>query len=229
MKRAITAADIVVTETQEFPLAELAAQIAAVSDIDSFRTELISMRDMHDNIRKKLFCLGVITKALSFLDETILLFGGTAVEYYTSGGYEGNDIDIFGTNHGKVFGVLRLLGFSGNADHWEFEGFPWPIHYVDDVTLGQDAKMIKIDEKYQVHIIRVENAIVSQLSKIVSGENSNLWYAVARDMLEYHQANIDYEYLHDLADKGGEELKTILRTIEALLNLYVNGVRIYCP
>jgi hypothetical protein len=70
--------------------------------------------------------------------------------------------------------------------------------------------------------MRVENLIVDQLWKVVEGDDSNLYYALAQDMVEYHQADIDYCYLHELAKSRGEQLSTILRTIEALLNLEIN-------
>lgn len=190
-------------------------------DISRLKKELNYMQEMRSDINKKLFCLGVITAALDTLNETIVLFGGTAVEYYTFGGYEGNDVDIFGTNEDIVLGVLKQLGFEGGADHWETEHFPWTIHFpfTEEDIQWKSVSTLKIDENYKIHIIRLENAIVDQLWKIIEGDDSNLYYALARDMIEYHRANIDYGYLHELANGRGEKLGIILRTIEALLNL----------
>jgi hypothetical protein len=211
-------------EAPEIPLPELAEQIAAFRDIDSIRLELSSMRDMQDDLRKKLFCLGVITDALGILNKTIVLFGGTAVEYYLSGGYQGKDVDISGTN--EALGILKLLGFNRTTgDHWGIEGFPWTIHFSEEDIIGEDVNTLKINEKYQVHIIRVERAIFNELWKIVEGDDCNSYYGRARDMIKCHQTNINWSYLHELAEeqseRQSEQLKAILRTIEALLDLKV--------
>lgn len=190
-------------------------------DIATYKNELKSIQKMRDDIHKKLYCLGIITEALEKIDEKIILFGGSAVEHYTFGGYEGEDVDVFGTNEEKITDLLRVLGFESSNDHYELDCFPWAIHYAftEEDVINERITTVKVNGKYKIYMIRVENAIIDQLWKIIEREDSNLYYAVARDMIDYHQDNIDFKYLHALANNQRDKLMIILRTIEALLNL----------
>jgi len=65
-------------------------------------------------------------------------------------------------------------------------------------VINERIKTIDVDEKHKFRVIRVENAIIDQLRKIVEGGYSNLYYVLVRDMLEYYQDSIDFKYLHRL-------------------------------
>ena len=94
--------------------------------------------------------------------------------------------------------VLKILGFEGGTDQLSLDCLPYILHYAfteEDID-NEIVTVININGRYRIYISRVENIIIDQLWKIVEGDDSNLYYALVRDMIENHENIIDFNSIN---------------------------------
>lgn len=105
----------------------------------------------------KLLPIALITSFLSREKVTPVIYGGTAVEYYTSGSHESSDVDLLCTNPRRLKEVLSEIGFRQEVDFFYHDSLPVPIQLRMDVEAELDHRNTVINvEGYEVQIITVE-------------------------------------------------------------------------
>ena len=75
------------------------------------RERMDGLADQPDPLRRKFIALGLLTERLTPTGLTPVLVGGTAVEYYTAGGYASKDIDLALPTSDSVNEAFEELGF----------------------------------------------------------------------------------------------------------------------
>ena len=55
---------------------------------------LLKIEQFKDPLKEKLYALSILTEALKDIDLKPILIGGTALEFYSLGGYATKDVDI---------------------------------------------------------------------------------------------------------------------------------------
>jgi hypothetical protein len=147
-------------------------------------------------LERKLYFCAVLTRSLRGTRPIIV--GGTAVEFYTAGGYSTRDIDLVCSDREAVVGRLRDYGFEQFGRHFYDEELDLSIEIPGTELAGDESRVRKVIVEPKVglaaYVIGVEDIIVDRLNAYVywkSGDDG-LW---AREMMVLHRDEIDWEYL----------------------------------
>lgn len=164
-----------------------------------------------------LHIMATITKELSKYGIKPIIVGGTAVEFYTTGGYTTVDIDIVGARHDIIAKVLESCGFIKTIGrHWYNEKYDIAIEIPDNVLDGSIDKVLEVDiDGEKVYIIGIEDIIIDRLCayKFWDSKDDGMW---AKSMLNIHWDEIDFDYLHKAASE---------KQISDVLNETINAVK----
>jgi predicted nucleotidyltransferase len=150
-------------------------------------------------VTSKLLPIGLITSFLSREGVTPVVYGGTAVEYYTSGSHESSDVDLLCTNPRRLKEVLLEIGFRQEVDFFYHDSSPVPIQLREDVDAELDHRNTVINvEGYEVRIITVEQTILDYTHKFVEN-GANLEPVFVADLIEDYQGELSFERLLERA------------------------------
>ncbi|NPV52950.1 MAG: UbiD family decarboxylase [Firmicutes bacterium] len=176
-----------------------------IQNAQSLRERLEKAAQIDDPLKRRLYTLGVITRALSRYKVVPILVGGSAVEFYTLGGYSTLDIDVVVSGREEFDAILRTLGFSkGKGErHWYNEALDIAIEAPDSKLAGSKEKIttIQIDD-LSVYIIGIEDLILDRLRAFVFWKSSSDGEWAGR-MIGVHASWIDWNYLHEQASREG--------------------------
>ncbi|AEM77743.1 DUF6036 family nucleotidyltransferase [Thermoanaerobacter wiegelii] len=161
--------------------------------------------------------MATITKELLKYGIKPIIVGGTAVEFYTTGGYNTIDIDVVAPRHDIIAKVLDLYGFKKTTGrHWYNEKYDIAIELPDNVLDGSIDKVLEVDiNSEKVYIIGIEDIIIDRLCayKFWDSKDDGMW---AKNMLNIHWNEIDFDYLHETAMKKG---------VGDVLNVIINAIK----
>lgn len=177
---------------------------------DRFQQLLNQAAAKQDKLEKQIYVAAVISAAFEEKDISVVLVGGTVVEYYTAGGYATADIDMVlpPLEKNEVERIMRKLGFERFEDyrHWlhpliaipvEFPPGPLQIGHL----LVQEVNEIEI-EKIRLKILKVEDILLDRL--IMAQEWKDLQAQVQAEMLMFaHYFEMDWPYVHQRASQLG--------------------------
>ncbi|OGQ05244.1 MAG: hypothetical protein A2W61_04290 [Deltaproteobacteria bacterium RIFCSPLOWO2_01_44_7] len=105
----------------------------------------------------------VIADALRTVGEDPILVGGTAVEFYTEGGYATQDIDMVTPGGPSLFEVMMNLGFERRGKDFIHEELEIYIEF-PGVSLGGERQSDLLDvDGTPLLIISIEDLIVDRL------------------------------------------------------------------
>lgn len=158
-------------------------------------------KSISEPLKKRLFVLAVITKALEEYKIKPVLIGGGAVEYYTFGGYATQDTDLAVENHQKLDEVLKKLKFKAEGRYWYREDIGALIESpAGNLKVhGETAPLteVKIGD-LKCYIIGIEDLIIDRLNGYVHWrwQDDLRW---AREIARNHSARIDWKYLRQRA------------------------------
>lgn len=171
-----------------------------------------------DDLKRKLRFLALLTEDLKQDGISPILVGGTALEFYTFGGYATADIDIVVSGREKVAKVLEEMGFEREGRHWYNEGIDVAVEIPDNTLAGSNDKAVSVSiDGKKAYIIGPEDLIVDRLSAAKFWKvQSDLDWAVS--LLLLHSDKIDREYLAGAAEKAGVDdmLSRVLKEYETL-------------
>ena len=168
------------------------------------------LKSIDNPLEKRLYFLGLLTKALEKYNVQPVLIGGNAVEFYTAGGYATNDIDIAAPSE-PVDKVLKEWEFSKEGRFWinesldiliEAPAFSLKAHQLDKLT------EITIDNM-KVFIIGVEDIVLDRLNAYVhwNSKDDLMW---AREIIANNKDSFDWDYLlKEADDKVKKEIKKL--------------------
>ena len=139
--------------------------------------------------------------------------GGSAVEFWSTGGYASRDIDVVVFDRDAAAAVLKRSGFEQIGHHWVHAASDLWIEFPGTVlTYGPDAYQRIADVSisgHQVQVISVEDLIIDRLC---SGRDADLSWA--RELVALHQKSIRPQELRDLGTLNGV---AVLAQVELLL------------
>lgn len=166
---------------------------------------LKKLEKMPDTWEKRLFFMGILTKALKKDNLTSIVVGGHAVEFYTLGNYTTGDIDIVIADTEPLNRILKGWGFKKEGRHWYSEKYDLALESPAWQLDGNKEKIWQIEtEGLEVYLIGIEDIIIDRLNAYVHWRSlsDGEW---AETMLRLHQKKIDWKYL----TKRCREEKTI--------------------
>ncbi len=181
------------------------------------REALAEAAKIEEPFKRRLYVLGVITRALEPARIVPILVGGCAVEFYTLGSYATQDVDVVVSGRDEFDSVLRSLGFSrGTGErHWYSEALDVAIEAPDNVLAGSQDRVVVVDVNgFDVHVIGLEDLIIDRL-KAFSFWKSAADGEWAGRLIALHEPAIDWDYLRGQTEREGlaNALETVRRGV----------------
>ena len=172
------------------------------------------LKSIDNPLKKRLYFLGLLTRALEKYNVQPVLIGGNAVEFYTAGGYTTYDIDI-ASPHEPLEKTLKKWDFKKTGRHWTNEELDIiieaPTSFLEAHELERLAEVLVDDLK--VYIIGIEDIIIDRLNACIHWKSSDdcIW---AKEMLINYKNSVDWSYLSEVADaKVKQKLEKLKKEI----------------
>ncbi|MBS7622587.1 hypothetical protein KEJ39_02785, partial [Candidatus Bathyarchaeota archaeon] len=150
--------------------------------------------------RRIYFC-AVLAKELEPKETKPVVVGGTAVSFYTAGGYVTGDIDLVYPDKDAAVRVLERYGFKRFGRHWYHEDLDIVIEIFESGNIGDKDKLTTVEiEGLKAYLLSVEDSILNRLNAYVHWKSlsDDLWI---REMMRLHADRIDWSYLEAEAKK----------------------------
>ena len=182
---------------------------------ENLKARLDKVKAVTDPLQRKLWALAVITKALEPEKLRPILIGGTALEYYSLGGYATADVDIALPYEPIVDKIFNELGFKKEGRYWTHAELDLLFEAPAGYLKGEDAELTKVTiEDLVCYILGVEDLIIDRLNRYVhwKWEDDGRW---VRRLIALHGKEMDLKYLRRRAtqEKTLEILEGILKEI----------------
>ncbi len=177
------------------------------------KERLNKIKSMSDPLQRKLWALAVVTKALEPLKMRPILIGGTALEYYSLGGYSTTDVDIALPYDPQVDKVFAALGFKKEGRYWSNNELDLLFEAPAGILKGEDAEITKVMMDDMVcYILGLEDLIIDRLNGFVHWrwEDDGRW---VKRLIALHKKDLDLTYLRRRAavEKTAEALERLLK------------------
>ena len=157
-----------------------------------------------DPLTKRLYLGSIISAAFKDEGFDIILVGGSAVEFYTAGGYMTGDADFHVYANADKERVMHELGFEGNSRNYSL-GDQY-IEFVSDKFSGNRNRVITQKCAYgYVKIIGLEDILLDRIA--VSGNHfeqvlkPSAEWAVSLMYSHFHE--IDWKYVKEKTVEDG--------------------------
>lgn len=169
---------------------------------------------------RTLYVLAALTEVLKPQHITPFLVGGSALEFYTFGGYATGDIDLVAEERHVVGQALEKLGFEHKPGfrHWYHKVLDISIEIPDTVLAGAEDKATVVDvQGTPVRIIAPEDLLIDRLAayKFWQSTRDGDW---AARLFAIHGESMDLGYLRQRAqnEKVGDVLDEIISRAKQL-------------
>lgn len=146
--------------------------------------------------KRRVYFVGILTKALQKFKIRPVVVGGHALEFYTLGGYTTGDIDLVIPGLPKeIDKILKDFGFEKIGRHWDSEEFDIAVEVPASTLDGDYERILKANiEGLKVYFIGIEDLIIDRLNAYVfwKSEEDGLW---AENLMRIHKSKVDWKYL----------------------------------
>ena len=165
-----------------------------------------------DPVWRKLCVVAAITRALETQNIRPVVIGGTAVAFYTLGGYMTEDIDLAVIGRAQFAEALAMLGFVRQGRLWQHPDFDFPVEAPADALAGEDAPRTTINVNgVTVTVIGIEDLIIDRLNAHVHWRSASDGEWVLA-LLQLHGKAVDWSYLeHKACEHKTEAALTTIR------------------
>ena len=183
------------------------------SMMGTLRERLERIKTMADPLQRKLWALAIVTKGLEPAGLRPILIGGTALEYYSLGGYATSDVDIALPYDPAVDRVFAELDFKKEGRYWVNDELDLLFEAPAGILKGEDAELTKVSlDDLVCYVLGLEDLIIDRLNGYVhwKWEDDGRW---VRRLVHLYRPELDIEYLRRRAnqEKTIEALETILK------------------
>ncbi len=164
--------------------------------MNEYEVLLKKLKEISNPLKKKIFFLGLLTKALEKEKGKPVLVGGCALEFYSTGGYATGDIDIIYHDR-KILGEkLEEWKFRKQGRHWINDELDIFIEVPGDALSEDEEKRITLVEidKLKVYLLGVEDLIIDRLNAFVHWKSTDDGYW-AKELLFIYGEELDIKYL----------------------------------
>jgi predicted nucleotidyltransferase len=153
------------------------------------------LRQIQNPFDRRIYFCAVLTKELEPIGVEPVVVGGTAVSFYTAGGYVTGDVDLVCPDRDAVVKILEEYGFKRFGRHWYHEDLDIAIEIFESGDIGDREKMTTVEiGGLRTYLLSVEDAILNRLNAYVHWKSlsDDLWI---KEMMRLHSDKIDWEYL----------------------------------
>ena len=162
-----------------------------------------------DRLRRTMWFVALLTKHLgggTAVYAQPILVGGGAVEFYTTGGYATQDVDLVVFDPQPVEAVLAASGFIKVDRYWHAADCDLLVELPGKTLThapGAYERVVAVTTSLGVaHVIGLEDILISRLYAGIS-ENRRNDLKWAREMALLHCARLDWQALEQLASSNG--------------------------
>jgi predicted nucleotidyltransferase len=162
--------------------------------------KILSIRNLVD---KKAYFMSLLTRETELKNVKPIVVGGSAVDFYTNGVFQSNDIDLVGSR--KIIGDVleNTFGFKRSGRHWIDEQIGIFIEVPGDYLAGSKDKITTMTvEGLKLYIIGIEDLIIDRMAACQEWK-SETDCRQAHYLLRYYQSRIDFEYISEKAKQEG--------------------------
>jgi len=155
--------------------------------------KILSIRNLVD---KKAYFMSLLTRETELKNVKPIVVGGSAVDFYTNGVFQSNDIDLVGSR--KIIGetLENTFGFKRSGRHWIDEQIGIFIEVPGDYLAGSRDKITTMTvEGLKLYIIGIEDLIIDRMAACQEWK-SETDCRQAHYLLRYYKSRIDFEGLH---------------------------------
>lgn len=165
-----------------------------------------------DVLKKKLLFMGLLNKKLEQQPSKPVVVGGTALEFYTAGGYATIDIDIVYPSE-PLEAILARLGLTKKGRYWFSDDLGIVLEAPSSfLEAGARKRVVEVKVgAFSVTLLGIEDLVIDRMNAFVhwrSDDDGN-W---AKELLAIHGQDLDRGYLLKAAKKNkvDEELNLFL-------------------
>lgn len=172
------------------------------------RSEFEQIKKIKNRLDKTIYFAAILAKELKDYGIKPVLVGGGALEFYTRGHYMTMDIDLVVQGRDQAKEALEKFGFERSIGEksWYHDELELSVEIPDDVLAGSMNKIVEVefDDGLIAYVIGVEDLIADRL-------NAYKWWQSLSDgqwataLLAIHYADIDFDYLQNVAGQNGIE------------------------
>jgi hypothetical protein len=183
------------------------------------RARFDALADETDSLRRRLAAVALLGDRLGGAEIVPIVVGGTALEFYTAGGYATKDVDLALPTSPEVDAAFAELGFVKEGRYWVREDLDLLFEAPAPEGLpGEEAPRTRIEiADLPVEIVGVEDLLLDRLRALVhwQSEEDGRW---ARRLAGLYSDRIDWSYLRGRVRTNAEEstaLEAIARELSA--------------
>jgi len=169
---------------------------------------ILSIKNLVD---KKAYFMSLLTSETELKKTKPIVVGGSAVDFYTNGVFQSNDIDLVGNR--KIIGDIleSTFGFKRSGRHWINEQIGIFIEVPGDHLAGSKDKITTMTvEGLKLYIIGIEDLIIDRMAACQEWK-SETDCMQAYYLLRYYLSRIDFEYISEKANQEG--LSAVLKKL----------------
>ena len=184
--------------------------------------ELARLRQPGDRLRRNLVFVALLDQKLGRPSPALrpIVVGGSAVEFYTTGGYMSADVDLVMLHPEQADRILGAAGFSRLGRYWSLPDTDLLIEFPGQtLTYAPGAydrlTEVELDDGLVATVIGIEDILIGRLYASVSDRRSNdrRW---ALEMAALHFDRLDWEAVNALAGINGISDAVLALRSEAL-------------
>lgn len=184
--------------------------------------ETARLRQTEDRLRRNLLFVALLDQKLGRPSpaQRPIVVGGSAVEFYTTGGYASADVDLVMLHPENAERILEASGFQRRGRYWSLPGTDLLVEFPGQtLTYAPGAydrlTEVEMGDGLAATVIGIEDILIGRLFAAISEGRANdrRW---ALEMAVLHHDRLDWEAVDALASaKGITEAARTLRA-EAL-------------
>lgn len=180
---------------------------------------LKKLKQIQDPLKKKIFFAAILAHALKTSNISPIVVGGTALEFYTTGGYATHDIDLIFSNTKLLNDCLTSWGFKKSGRHWINEDLDIFVEAPGSTLTDEEAlNLVKVNvEGVEAFLLGVEDLILDRLNAFVHWQSKDDGYW-AKELLYLYKDEIDLPYLKKRC-KQEKVIKALTSILRSMLKL----------
>lgn len=185
-------------------------------EMNDLHKYLEKLNEIADPLKKRLWALALLTRILEKHNLRPILIGGSALEYYTLGGYTTKDVDVALPSCKEVDDAFSLLEFDKEGRFWVNSKYDLLFEAPASNLRGEEAPLTEVRISDLVcYIIGIEDLIIDRLNGFFHWhwEDDRRW---VKRLLKLNFSGLDITYLRNKATEEGTiaTLEEIMREVE---------------
>lgn len=157
----------------------------------------INERYSNNPVEERLCIAAAIQEEMKKFANSVIVVGGSAVEFYSAASYMTKDLDFIAKDTHNINLVMSNLGFKNDQSIWYHDDTTVIIEFPKGPLVGDENKAINVETPFgEVKLIGVEDIIIDRASAVKFWNDSSEW---TEYLMLTHFDELDKQYLFDQA------------------------------